>query len=155
MKIDEYGEGFPVAWCISNREDQSLLLQFYGAIKNRVGPLSPKWFMLDFAEPFYSAWLSIFPKSSPPNRLLCTWHVDRAWRKHIEQLPDNQLKISVYHNLRVLIEETNYYKFELFWKELYKVYETRLSHVLSLIILKTTMLNGKSSGQCAIARKLQ
>ena len=41
MIIDEYGEGFPVAWCISNGEDQPLLLQFYGAIKNRVGPLSP------------------------------------------------------------------------------------------------------------------
>ena len=41
MIIDEYGKGFPVAWCISNREDQPLLLQFYGAIKNRVGPLSP------------------------------------------------------------------------------------------------------------------
>ena len=50
MIIDEYGEGFPVAWCISNREDQPLLLQFYGAIKNRVGPLSPKWFMSDLAE---------------------------------------------------------------------------------------------------------
>ena len=26
MVIDEYGEGFPVAWCISNREDQLLLI---------------------------------------------------------------------------------------------------------------------------------
>ena len=28
MVIDEYGECFPVAWCISNREDQLLLINF-------------------------------------------------------------------------------------------------------------------------------
>ena len=82
MIVDEYGEGFPVAWCISNREDQPVLLQFYGTIMDRVGPLTPKWFMSDLAEQFYSAWISTFPRSSPPNTLLRTWHVDRAWRKH-------------------------------------------------------------------------
>ena len=33
MIIDEYGEGFPVAWCLSNREDQLLLLNFFDALK--------------------------------------------------------------------------------------------------------------------------
>lgn len=100
MVIDEYGEGFPVAWCISNREDQNLLLNFYGAIKRKVGHLTPKCFMSDLAEQFYSAWVSTFKK--PLNRLLCAWHVDRAWRENIKQFSDNQLKVTIYHNLRVL-----------------------------------------------------
>ena len=54
MVIDEYGEGFPVAWCISNREDHPLLLIFYKAIKSKVGVLTPKWFMSDLAEQFFS-----------------------------------------------------------------------------------------------------
>ena len=29
MVVDEYGEGFPVAWCISNREDKLLLMNFF------------------------------------------------------------------------------------------------------------------------------
>ena len=32
MVIDEYGEGFPMAWCISNREDHPLLLIFYTSL---------------------------------------------------------------------------------------------------------------------------
>ena len=57
MTIDEYGEGFPVPWCISSREDQPVLLQSYGAVKDKVSPLTPKWFMSDLAEQFYSAWI--------------------------------------------------------------------------------------------------
>ena len=41
MVIDEYGEGYPAAWCISNREDQLLLINFV-SLKERVGNLSPK-----------------------------------------------------------------------------------------------------------------
>ena len=48
--IDEYGEGIPVAWTISNREDSLTLIQFLKAIKERVGSLSPTWFMSDDAE---------------------------------------------------------------------------------------------------------
>ena len=51
--IDEYGEGFPVAWCISNREDQLLLINFFKALRKRVGDLSPAWFMSDLAEQYY------------------------------------------------------------------------------------------------------
>ena len=45
--IDEYGEGFPVAWCISNSEDQLLLVNFFNALKMRVGVIKPAWFMSD------------------------------------------------------------------------------------------------------------
>jgi len=39
MVIDEYGEGYPVAWCMSNKEDHYLLQYFYEAIKNKTGVL--------------------------------------------------------------------------------------------------------------------
>ena len=42
--VDEYGEGYPVAWCVSNREDQVLLQVFYNSIKKKVGMFSPKFF---------------------------------------------------------------------------------------------------------------
>ena len=34
--VDEYGEGFPVAWVIFNREDQILLMNFFRALKRRM-----------------------------------------------------------------------------------------------------------------------
>ena len=33
--IDEYGEGVPVAWMISNREDSMILIEFFQALKKR------------------------------------------------------------------------------------------------------------------------
>ena len=51
--VDEYGEGYPVAWCVSNREDQVLLQVFYNSIKKKVGMLSHNFFMSDLAEQFF------------------------------------------------------------------------------------------------------
>ena len=91
--VDEYGEGLPVAWCISNREDQFLLMNFFKALKNRVGESSPAWFMSDLAEQFYTAWVAIF--RIKPHKLVYVWHVDRAWR---ENLKESELQATVYHN---------------------------------------------------------
>ena len=110
MVIDEYGEGFPVAWCISNREDQFLLINFFNALKKRVGTLYPKWFMTDLAEQFYNAWVPTF--GNKPRKLVCTWHVDRAWREKLKQLRNSELEATLYHNLRVLLEETDTKTFE-------------------------------------------
>ena len=106
MVIDEYGEGFPVAWCISNREDH----KFLQCSEKRVGTLYPKWFMTDLAEQFYNAWVSTF--GNKPRKLVCTWHVDRAWREKLKQLRNSELEATLYHNLRVLLEETDTKTFE-------------------------------------------
>ena len=39
--IDEYGEGIPVAWMLSNREDTISLLPFFEAIKGSSGVITP------------------------------------------------------------------------------------------------------------------
>ena len=62
LVIDEYGEGFPVGWCLSNREDQFLLENFFRALKKRCGSIQPKWFMSDDADQFFNAWVSVFGK---------------------------------------------------------------------------------------------
>ena len=54
LVIDEFGEGFPVGWCISNREDLLLMINFYAAIKSNVDTISPEWIMSDDAEQFYT-----------------------------------------------------------------------------------------------------
>ena len=109
MEIDELGKGFPVGWCISNREDQFVLLNFFQASKSKAGTVSPRWFMSDLAEQFYNAWVATFNTS---HKLVCTWHVDHAWRENLKQLKDSELQAIVYHNLRVLLEETDCHKFE-------------------------------------------
>ena len=48
MVIDEHGEGLPVSWAVTNREDTAFLVQYFKALHNRVG----NTFMTDCAEQF-------------------------------------------------------------------------------------------------------
>ena len=116
--VDEFGEGYPVAWCPSNKTDTSILTCFFKSIKEKVGVIVPKWLMTDDAEQFYNSWTNAF--GGNPHKLLCTWHVDRAWRGHILSLKDQELAQTIYHNLRVLLEETDEDKFEHLLKETQK-----------------------------------
>ena len=118
LVVDEFGEGYPVSWCLSNKTDTTLLTCFFKAIKEKVGIILPKWLMTDDAEQFYNAWINAF--GGNPHKLLCTWHVDRAWRRHLLSLKDQELSQTVYHNLRVLLEETDEKKFEHLLKETQK-----------------------------------
>ena len=59
--------------------------------------------MSDNAEQFHTAWKSVFEEVG--TKLLCTWHVDRAWKHHLSLIKSIDLQIKVYHNLRLLMEE--------------------------------------------------
>ena len=50
MVLDDYGEGVPVAWCISDKEDTSALVQFFKHLHEHVGNISPDIFKSDDAE---------------------------------------------------------------------------------------------------------
>ena len=109
--IDEFGEGFPAGWCLANKEDGVLLQVFFSHLKANTGIFSPKWLMSDMAEQYYSTWISVFGGS--PNKLLCAWHVDRAWRKDILfYIKNKEEQAKIYYTLRVLLEETDPSKFE-------------------------------------------
>lgn len=58
MVLDEFDEGIPIAWAISNREDQSILIEFFKSVRATVGNLNPKFFMSDCADQFFNAWIS-------------------------------------------------------------------------------------------------
>ncbi len=36
LVVDEFGEGFPVAWCLSNRTDETLLIHFFKSLREQV-----------------------------------------------------------------------------------------------------------------------
>lgn len=105
LVVDEYGEGFPVAWCISSHIDTESITKFFGAVKENVGILNPAWFMSDDADQFYNAWINTFHDS--PQRILCTWHVLRAWRNNLKTIGDKEKEEDVYHQLKVLMDETD------------------------------------------------
>ena len=61
LVVDEYGEGFTVAWCIANREDRVLLIEFFTSIRTKCGMVRPQWFMSDMADQYHH--VSVFDDS--------------------------------------------------------------------------------------------
>ena len=41
------------------------------------------------------------------HKLLCTWRVDCAWWENLKRVKGKKVQVTVYHNLRVLREETD------------------------------------------------
>lgn len=112
MVIDELGEGFPAAWCLSNREDKIALTNLFAAVKQNTGDIESHWFMSDDADQYYSSWIHIFSNNAC-NKLLCTWHVDRSWRKGgLTKIKNKESQVHVYHTLRILLDETEQKTFE-------------------------------------------
>ena len=135
MVLDDYGEGVPVAWCISDREDTSLLSQFFKHLHERVGDIGLDYFMSDDAEQYHTAWCGVF--GPVKKKLLCIWHVDRAWKKaiHAHVLGDEQ-KAEVYHMLRVLLNETSITDFQVLLSQAMSYFEEK--HPRFYEYMKTT-----------------
>jgi len=45
--VDNYGEGLPVAWALTNHEVATVLVEFLKELKARTGDIHPEIFMLD------------------------------------------------------------------------------------------------------------
>ena len=103
--VDEYGEGVPVAWALSNREDKIALVNFLKSVKTKVGNLSPNIIMSDCAEQYYVAWVETF-KGTPKNCCVSgvlTKHGDESLMSALAT--EKEDRITIYDHLRVLLEE--------------------------------------------------
>ena len=56
LVLDDFGEGVPVCWIISNREDAALIRQVLLKLREKTGDIHTKVFMSDDAENFYNGW---------------------------------------------------------------------------------------------------
>lgn len=103
MTVDEYGAGFPGAFCISNRIDSTAMKIFFDAVKKRTGVITTEVFMSDDAPAYYNAW--VLTMGSCKHQLLCSWHVDRAWRTQTKLKVKGSVKAAeVYKGCRVLLD---------------------------------------------------
>ena len=61
--------------------------------------------MSDCAEQYFNSWCGVYGANNT-QKLLCIWHVDRAWRKSLnEHVSAQQESVEIYHQLRVLLQE--------------------------------------------------
>ena len=109
LVVDEYGEGFPAAWCLSNHEDFTTMCTFFREVKkNCAGSITSKWFMSDIAPQYYNAWVGVMNDIPRPQKLLCTWHVDRAINMELrKKIGDLSTEAEIYKMFRTVLEQTN------------------------------------------------
>ncbi|XP_049276153.1 uncharacterized protein LOC119406737 [Rhipicephalus sanguineus] len=93
--VDEFGVGFPVAFCITNKVDQKAMETFFKSVRQKHGEVTARVFMSDDAPSFYNAWQAIM--GNVEKRLLCAWHIDKNWRQNIRQhIKDKELQAFTY-----------------------------------------------------------
>ncbi|CAH0554828.1 unnamed protein product [Brassicogethes aeneus] len=109
LVIDDFREGFPCAFLISNRSDKIVLNILFTQIKLKTGPFQTKTFMSDFGDKYFQSWLKVMPL--PEHRLISTWHLENAWLKNLEK-EDIGKQTELKKHLHALLEEENVYNFE-------------------------------------------
>jgi len=99
LVIDNYGEGFPVAFCISNKIDSLAMEVFLEKARTAIGgPVKGDTLMTDDAPAYVNAWRSIM--GPPDHHILYTWHIDRNWRKNLYKITQStEVKGDVYKML--------------------------------------------------------
>ena len=80
---------------------------FLQVVKEAIGyPLHDVVLMTDDTEVYSNAWNAVMGK--PAHRLLCTWHIDRDWRKNLKCVKgDSDFKAVIYKTVRSLMELTD------------------------------------------------
>ena len=125
MVIDDFGEGVPVGWGLSNREDTTLLTEMLKAIESKTGSIIPLWFMSDDANQFFSAWIGVFGRNKT-KKLLCVWHLDRAWRQALgKHVANKETQIEIYHHLQLLMQETGISEFRITLQKFLTILEVK------------------------------
>ncbi|GIY19374.1 hypothetical protein CDAR_414571 [Caerostris darwini] len=121
LTVDEFDVGCPVAFCICNRTDIEVMNFFFNYIRSKVGVVTTNVFMSDDAPEFYNAWEVVMGPTQ--YQLLCTWLVDKNWRKNLAKINSRFKKITVYKTLRILLKEANLQSFTVMERDFVKLLE--------------------------------
>ena len=106
MVVDEFGAGQPAGWCLSNRETEDFMKLFCSKIRENCEQIKPSWFMSDIAPQFYEAFCTTNECQS--KRLLCIWHVDKAWKEELRKKIGNvEIEVEIYKMMRVVLEQVD------------------------------------------------
>jgi len=109
--VDDYGEVFPVAFCISSQVDKPAMEVFLENVRTAIGGSVPGVLLMTDDNPEYvNAWTKVM--GPPDQHVLCTWHVNENWRKNLAKVKHStEAKTRVHKMLRALLEIDNKEKF--------------------------------------------
>ncbi len=113
---EEDNAGFPVAFGVTNRNDQVVVEMFLECVRYIVGTVKPKTFMSDMQATYRNAWNRVM--QPPDSAQYCQWHVHKAWsRNRILRISDARKRSEIKRTLCDLIHELDQGVFRQKYKE--------------------------------------
>ncbi|XP_046983053.1 uncharacterized protein LOC124553204 [Schistocerca americana] len=142
--VDKYGTGMPVTFCFSNRGDVCLLSFYFKCVRERVGTVKTNVFMSDDAPAFYNAWSAVM--EPVPNKLLCSWHIQRNWSQNLRRIAGgSEKKSAVFRSLKQLQTELDIDVLVVVWRKWWMTYRMiQILQNLAGIFLRCTASKWKS-----------
>lgn len=105
MMIDEFGNGLPLAFCLSERENEVTISAFLTIVRELVGDINAQYFMSDDANQYFNSWKSVMINNSKVKKILCSWHIFKNFKLNVrEKIRDSKKQEEV---LRKLIQIRN------------------------------------------------
>ena len=80
LVVDIFGQGYPIGWCITSRENGLIWNIFALSLKKKTGHVSPQVLMADDDNSAWNGLRAVWP--SLKYKLLCHWHVKKNVRQH-------------------------------------------------------------------------
>uniref|UniRef100_A0A0A9XRR4 DNA mismatch repair protein MutS n=2 Tax=Lygus hesperus TaxID=30085 RepID=A0A0A9XRR4_LYGHE len=114
--VDDFNQGFPAAFLISNRIDSTVLKLFFKTVKAAVGcPIITDFFMCGVDEAYHNIWSEVM---GPAERVLyCSWLVDSDWKSHLVTIKDKPKQDEVYRVLKKIAVEEDEDNFNIVFEE--------------------------------------
>ena len=138
---------YTLAWCLANHETEEFLKIFFKNIKLQVGCITPQWFMSDIAPQFYEAFCSV--NKYRPRKLICTWHVDKAWKEELrKKIKNTEVEAGVYKLLRTVLEQTDEKLFDAHLSSLVTRLQSSVTDEFRNYFLKYWVNNKREWGYC-------
>ncbi len=99
--IDEFSNSVPVSYCFCNRRDTDVMKIFFSVLKTHVHcTLNTEILMTDDDPVFLNAWTCIM--GPPEMHVLCAWHVNKNWLKHLNSVQNPEKRKIVQNTLHQL-----------------------------------------------------
>lgn len=117
--IDEFGEVFPCAFCITSCINDFTMSLFFNLVKNEIGRrIETKLFLSDDNPSYYNAWRSVMTEVK--STFLNKWYVDKNFRNSLRGVTNKRNKCEIYSYLRSLLDETDALRFSRLLEEFLK-----------------------------------
>lgn len=105
LVLDNYRQGFSVAYLISSRIDQPTIKCFFELVKLKTGCITCNVLISDDYPAYGNAWSEVM--GAPRHRLLCCWHVHRNWHKNLKKIPTVAKQKETLEQLNAILKETD------------------------------------------------